>query len=143
MNNILIFSQDEKYTCFCRSIAIGARRDTKLIGDKLKELLKNNKITKEEFIKKIGNNYKDTINRILDDKEIPNEKMLNKIINYFKLKNDYFTDKELENVIITDNGIIIGEYKTNEEAIKIKNELDNIIEQNYLNNKPILIKMPK
>ena len=142
MNNLLIISQDKRYTCFCRSLAIGKRNDTKLIGDKLKELLEKNNISKDKLIKKIGTNFKDSIERIINDKEIPNEKMLKKLIDFFKVDSDYFEEKNLENVLITDNGIVVGEYETNERALKVKQSLDDFIRKCYLGNKPIVFDIP-
>jgi len=53
MNNILIISQDGNLTCFAKSIAIGERQKTGLIGDKLYEALNKANITLENLIEKI------------------------------------------------------------------------------------------
>lgn len=143
MNNMLIFAQDGKYTCFCRSIAIGARNESGLIGDSLKSLLDDKGITIEELIKNFGNSYRDAVNRILNNQEIPNEKMLNKLVKFFDVDEDYFKEKELQNVIITDNGIIVGQYDTNARALEIKTQLDELIKECYQKNRPIVLELPK
>ena len=113
MNYILLESQDGKFIGYCKYLGIGMRKEKLTIGDELKELLNNKKINKEEFIKNIGNSYRDNIERILDNTEIPKSKMLEKIINYFDLDTNYFKDKELENVIVTDNNVIVGTFSSN------------------------------
>ena len=143
MNNILIFSQDEKFTNFGRSIGIGARRANGLIGDKLSKLLESKEMTADELIKQLGNSYSDTIKRILHNQEIPKQKMIDKLVNFFKLSEDYFEEKELENVIITDNGIIVAKYDTNERALQVKKQLDILIEECHSKEKPIILHMPK
>lgn len=143
MNNILIYSQDEKFTSFCRSIAIGRRQSNGLIGDKLNELLKSKKMSKDELIKQLGNSYSDTINRILNNQEIPKPKIIEKLVNFFELDSDYFEEKELENVLITDSGIVVAKYDTNDRAFKVKVGLDEYIKECYMAGKPIILNMPK
>lgn len=143
MNKILIYSQDGKFTSFCRSIGIGARRESGLIGEKLNELLINREMSIESLIGKLGNSYRDTITRILADKEIPNEKMVKKLVNLFEVEEDYFKEKELENVIITDNGIVVGKYETNARAIEVKEKLDAVIKECHLKGLPIVLEIPK
>ena len=143
MNKILIYSQDEKFTSFCRSIGIGMRRETGLIGDKLNELLIKHEMTSEDLIRKLGNSYRDIITRVLSDKEIPNIKVINKLVTLFDLDENYFKESELENVIITDNGIVVGKYETNARTIEVKKALDAIIKECHLKGLPITLEMPK
>lgn len=143
MNNILIYSQDDKFTSFCRSLAIGRRQSTGLIGDKLNELLKSKGMTKEELIKQLGNSYSDTVNRILNNQEIPKPKIIEKLVNLFELDSDYFEEKELENVLITDSGIVVAKYNTNDRAFEVKVGLDEYIKECYMAGKPIVLNMPK
>lgn len=143
MNNILIFSQDGNFTGFVENIAIGRRQETYIIGDKLRELLGNKKEEIESLIKSIGNSYRDNINRIINNQEIPKKQLLDKLIKHFKVEDDYFYEKELENIIITDKGIVVGKYLTNDKAKEIKQQLDEIIRNNYMSNKPIILNMPK
>ncbi len=142
MNNILIFSQDGRLTCFARSLAIGARRPTGLIGDKLKKALETKKCSKEELIKGIGNSYRNNIERVLVDEEVPKLTLVNKITKFLELDDDYFKEKELENLIITDNNIVVGKYETNDRALEVKKQLDVIIDERYRADKPIVINMP-
>ena len=143
MNNILIFSQDDNFTTFARSIGIGRRQENYLIGDKLKTLLNYKNETSEDLIKSLGNNYRDNINRILDNQEIPKKHILDKLIKYFEVSDDFFKETELENIIITDNGIVVGKYSTNDKAREVKHQLGEIIRTNYMNNKPIILDIPK
>ena len=143
MNNILIYRQDDKFTSFCSSIAIGRRQSNGLIGDKLNELLKSKEMAKEELIKQLGNSYSDTINRILNNQEIPKPKMIEKLVNFFELDSDYFEEKELENVIITDSGIVVAKYDTNDRAFEVKKQFDEYIKECYMAGKPIILNMPK
>ena len=143
MNRILIYSQDEKFTSFCRSIGIGMRRETGLIGEKLHELLIKNEMTIDDLIKKLGNSYRETLIRVIDDKEIPNMKLINKLISLFNVEDSYFKEKELENVIITDNGIVVGKYETNARTIEVKKSLDAVIKECHLKGLPIALEMPK
>lgn len=143
MNKILIYSQDGKFTSFCRSIGIGARRESGLIGEKLNELLLKHEMSVDSLISKIGNSYREAITRILADKEIPSTKIINKLISLFELSEDYFQEKELENVIITDNGIVVGKYETNARAIEVKEKLDAVIKECHLKGLPIALEMPK
>lgn len=151
MNNILIFSQDGNFTGYCRSIAIGQRQENFLIGDKLKELLKEKflfnengeKSALEIVIKDIGNSYRDSITRVYNNQEIPKKQLLDKLVRYFEVDDDYFRDKNLRNVIITDGGVIVGTYSTNEKAEEVKKQLDREIRSNYLGGTPIVLDIPK
>ena len=143
MNNILIFSQDGNFTTFARNIAIGRRQENYLIGDKLKTLLDYKNETSEDLIKSLGNSYRDTITRILNNEEIPKKQILDKLIKHFELGDDCFKETQLENIIITDNGIVVGKYSTNAKTREVKQQLDEIIRTNYMNNKPVILNIPK
>ena len=143
MGKMKIVSQSGELTIFANVLSIGQRQPKQIIGDQLKELLDKNKMSSEDLIKKIGNSYRDTITRVLDSQEIPKKQFIDKIINLFNLDNDYFMDKELNNVIITDNNIVVGKYATNDRALEVKKQLDVIIDECYRAGKPIVINMPK
>ncbi len=144
MNNILIFSQDGNFTALARSIAIGKRNKNYLIGDKLQELLDEKKITLEDLIKEIGNNYRNIIIKISENEEIPSPKIIEMITRNLEVNNDYFEDKgDLYNVIITDGGVIVGTYSTNKKAKEVKKQLDREIRSNYLGGTPIVLDIPK
>lgn len=149
MNNILIFSQDGNFTGYCRSIAIGQRQENYLIGDKLKELLKRKFLFNEDgeksvlelVIKDIGNSYRASIQRVYNNQEIPKKQLLDKLIKYFEVDDDYFTEKELRNVLITDGGIIVAKYRTDKEAEEKKMEIDSTILELTKHNQPIIINL--
>lgn len=143
MNNILIKSQDEKFTGFCRYIGIGARNPKTVIGDELKALLEEKKMTSDDLISLVGNSYRDNINRILDNQEQPKPKLVELITNKLGVDKDYFEDKELENVIVTDNNIIIAKYPTNERAFEVKKELDKYMIECLKKGINVVIEMPK
>lgn len=143
MNNILIKSQDEKFTGFCRYIGIGARNPKTVIGDELKALLEEKKMTSDDLISLVGNSYRDNINRILDNQEQPKPKLVELITNKLGVDKDYFEDKELENCIVTDNNIIIAKYPTNARAFEVKKELDNHMIESYKKGINVVIEMPK
>lgn len=143
MGKMKIVSQSGELTIFANILSIGQRQPIQVIGDQLKELLDKNKMSSEDLIKKLGNSYRDTITRILDNKEIPKKQFIDKIINLFDLDSDYFMDKEINNLIITDNNIVVGKYATNDRALEIKKQLDVIIDECYRAGKPISINMPK
>lgn len=151
MNNILIFSQDGNFTGYCRSVAIGQRQESFLIGDKLKELLKKRFLFNEDgeksalevVIKDIGNSYRDSITRVYNNQEIPKKQLLDKLVRYFEVDDDYFRDKNLRNVIITDGGVIVGTYSTNEKAEEVKKQLDIIIEEQNKSDRPAVLHIPK
>ena len=143
MGKMKIVSQSGELTIFADLLSIGQRQPKQIIGDQLKELLDKNKMSSEDLIKKIGNSYRDTITRVLDNQEIPKKQFIDKIITLFNLDNDYFMDKELNNVIITDNNIVVGKYATNDRALEVKKQLDVIIDECYRAGKPIVINIPK
>lgn len=141
MNNILIFSQDGNFTGYCRSIAIGQRQENFLIGDKIKELLDKRSIVLDDLIHTLGNSYRDSITRVYNNQEIPKKQLVDKLVKYFEVDDDYFTEKELKNVLITDGGIIVAKYPTNKDAEEKKMEIDNIILESARHNQPIIINL--
>ena len=128
--NFLLESQDGKFIGYCKYLGIGKRKEELIIGDKLNKVLSDKNISKEELIKNIGNSYRDNIERILDNIEIPKIKLLERITNYLDIDSDYFKDKELENVIVTDNNVIIGTFSTDEKALEIYIKLKELIINN-------------
>ena len=143
MGKMKIVSQSGELTIFANILSIGQRQPKQIIGDQLKELLDKNKMSNEDLIKKLGNSYRDTITRVLDNQEIPKKQFIDKIINLFNLDSDYFKDEELNNLLITDNNIVVGKYATNNRALEVKKQLDVIIDECYRAGKPISINMPE
>lgn len=143
MGKMKIVSQSGELTIFANVLSIGQRQPKQVIGDQLKELLNKKEVSSEDLIAELGNSYRDTITRVLDNKEIPKKQFIDKIINLFNLDSDYFMDKEINNVIITDNNIVVGKYATNDRALEVKKQLDVIIDECYRAGKPISINMPK
>ncbi len=143
MNNILIISQDEKFTGFCKYIGIGQRQPKLVIGDELSELLKEKNVTVDELINLVGNSYRDNIKRIIDNQEQPKPKLVEMITNKLGVDKDYFEDKELENVIVTDNNIIVAKYDTNDRAFEVKAGLDEYIKSCLKADIPIILTFPK
>lgn len=143
MNNILIISQDEKFTGFCKYIGIGQRQPKLVIGDELSELLKEKNVTVDELINLVGNSYRDNIKRIIDNQEQPKPKLVEMITNKLGVDKDYFEDKELENVIVTDNNIIVAKYDTNDRAFEVKAGLDEYIKSCRKADIPIILTFPK
>lgn len=143
MNNILIKSQDEKFTGFCRYIGIGARNPKTVIGDELKKLLEEKNMTSDDLINLVGNSYRDNIKRILDNQEQPKPKLIELITNKLGVDKDYFEDKELENVIVTDNNIVVAKYPTNKRTLEVKKQLDKHIFECLENGANVFIEMPK
>lgn len=143
MNNMLIKSQDGNFTGFVKYIGIGQRQDNGLIGDKLKELLYKEKMTSEDLIKEVGNSYRDNIKRVLDNQEIPKPKLIELITSKLDVDNDYFVETELQNIIVTDNNIVIAKYDTNKRALEVKQELDKYMFECHKKSTPITIEIPK
>lgn len=143
MNNILILSQDGKMQIYPELITIGRRQPIMVIGDKLKELMDKHNMTIDDLIKKIGNSYRNNITRIVNSQEIPNSKMLEKLINVFEVDEDYFIDKELENVVCVQDGIIVGKYDTNARADEVRIEVQDVQKRAHLNNKQVFYEMPQ
>lgn len=145
MKRILIESQKDLVylTIFADYISIGRRNDNYLIGEKLDQLLKEKNINLETLIKDLGNSYRDNLVRISKNEEIPSKKMLDKLTNYFEVENDYFTEKELHNVIITDNNIVVGKYDTDERTKEVYEKLNALIVDGYTAGRPIYLQMPE
>ena len=143
MKGMLLFSQSGNDTWFVDGISIGIRQPKNIAGDKLKELMKKKKMEVDELIRLVGPNYKDSIGRVLRNDEMPKTKLIDKFCEIFKVKSDYFSDKEFQNVIITDTRIVVAEYKSDKRALEVKKELDAMILDNYSKNKPIVIKFPE
>ena len=144
MNNILIKSQDGNFIGFCRYIGIGRRNPKTVIGDELKKLLEEKNMTIDDLINLVGNSYRDNIKRILENQEQPKPKLVELITTKLDVDKDYFTDnKDLENIIVTDNNIVIAKYPTNARAMEVKKELDGYIIESVRKNFNVVIEMPK
>ena len=143
MNNMLIISQDEKFTGMVRFVGIGQRNPKTIIGDELKSLLEEKKITSDELITLVGNSYRDNIKRVLENQEQPKPKLVELITTKLGVNKDYFEDKELENVIVTDNNIVVAKYPTNKRALEVKEELDKFIIECVKKGSNVAIEMPK
>lgn len=136
---LLIFSQSGKETLMCEGLCIGERRPRQTIGDELKELMKEKDINTDTLITHLGTNYTDTLKRVLNNEEVPKPKFVDKLTNLLNVPKDYFEDKELQNVLITDKGIVVAQYPTDEEALTVKKMLDKTIEEKFIKNIPIVI----
>lgn len=136
---LLIFSQSGKETLMCEGLCIGERRPRQVIGDELKELMKEKDINTDALITHLGTNYTDTLKRVLNNEEVPKPKFVDKLTNLLNVPKDYFEDKELQNVLITDKGIVVAQYPTNEETLTVKKMLDKTIEEKFIKNIPIVI----
>lgn len=143
MNNMLIISQDEKFTGMVKFLGIGQRNPKTIIGDELKSLLEEKKMTSDEFINLVGNSYRDNIKRVLENQEQPKPKLVELITTKLGVDKDYFEDKELENVIVTDNNIVVAKYPTNKRTLEVKKELDKHIFECLENGANVFIEMPK
>mgnify|MGYP004558027411 FL=1 len=143
MNNMLIISQDEKFTGMVRFLGIGQRNPKTIIGDELKSLLEEKKMTSDELINLVGNSYRDNIKRVLENQEQPKPKLVELITTKLGVDKDYFVDAELENVLVTDNNIIVAKYPTNKRALEVKQELDKYIIECVRKGTNIVIEMSK
>lgn len=143
MNNMLIISQDEKFTGMVKFLGIGQRNPKTIIGDELKSLLEEKKMTSDEFINLVGNSYRDNIKRVLENQEQPKPKLVELITTKLGVNKDYFEDKELENVIVTDNNIVVAKYPTNKRTLEVKKQLDKHIFESLENGANVFIEMPK
>ena len=143
MNNMLIISQDKKFTGRVRFLGIGQRNPKTVIGDELKSLLEEKKMTSDELITLVGNSYRDNIKRVLENQEQPKPKLVELITTKLGVDKDYFEDKELENVIVTDNNIVVAKYPTNKRTLEVKKELDKYITECVRKGINIVIEMPK
>nr|DAX84767.1 MAG TPA: HTH-type transcriptional regulator [Caudoviricetes sp.] len=143
MNNMLIISQDEKFTGMVKFLGIGQRNPKTIIGDELKSLLEEKKMTSDELINLVGNSYRDNIKRVLENQEQPKPKLVELITTKLGVGKDYFEDKELENVIVTDNNIVVAKYPTNKRTLEVKKELDIYITECVKKGINMVIEMPK
>lgn len=143
MGKILLISQNGNDTWFVNGISIGIRPARNIVGDKIRVALKELKVTEEDFINRFENNYKENIKRVLKNEEIPKEKLFNKIVDVLGKEKAFFFDNQLQNVLVNDNRMVVGEYETNARAREVKEKIDEIIEENFKSDKPIIIKMPK
>lgn len=143
MNNMLIISQDEKITGMVRFLGIGQRNPKTVIGDELKSLLEEKEMTSDELITLVGNSYRDNIKRVLENQEQPKPKLVELITIKLGVDKDYFEDKELENVIVTDNNIVVAKYPTNKRTMEVKKELDKYIIECVKKGINMVIEMPK
>lgn len=145
MGKILLISQEETDTWFVNGISIGVRQARNIVGTKIKELLSKEKTDEEMFINSFELNYRENIKRILNNEEFPKDKVFNKILKYFNNEYDreYFFDRNLKNVLVNDNRMVVAEYETEARAMEVKKQIDELIIDLYKNNKPIIIKLPK
>lgn len=143
MNNMLIISQDKKFTGMVKFLGIGQRNPKTVIGDELKLLLEEKKMTSDELITLVGNSYRDNIKRVLENQEQPKPKLVELITTKLGVDKDYFVDIELENVLVTDNNIVVAKYPTNKRALEVKKELDKYITECVKKGINIVIEMPK
>lgn len=143
MNNMLIISQDKKFTGMVKFLGIGQRNPKTVIGDELKSLLEEKKMTSDELINLVGNSYRDNIKRVLENQEQPKPKLVELITTKLGVDKDYFVDTELENVLVTDNNIIVAKYPTNKRTLEVKQELDKYIIECVKKGTNIVIEMSK
>ena len=140
---MLIISQDEKFTGMAKFLGIGQRNPKTVIGDEVKSLLEEKKMTRDDLVNLVGNSYRDNINRILENQEQPKPKLVELITTKLGVDKDYFVDKELENVIVTDNNIVVAKYPTNKRTLEVKKELDIYITECVKKGINMVIEMPK
>ena len=143
MNNMLIISQDKKFTGMVKFLGIGQRNPKMIIGDELKALLEEKKMTSDELITLVGNSYRDNIKRVLENQEQPKPKLVELITTKLGVNKDYFVDTELENILVTDNNIVVAKYPTNKRTLEVKKELDKYIIECVRKGTNIVIEMPK
>ena len=157
MGKILVISQNENDVWFVNGLSIGRREPRIVVGTKIKELLEKKVkttptglvatlekgVSEEEFIKDIGTNFSESLKRVLEDREIPKEKLFDKIVSYFGVEKDFFYDKELENVIVNDSRMILAEYSTNDKAKEVMAKVRTAITNDFSKGEPIIINLPK
>ena len=143
MGKILLISQNGNDTWFVDGISIGIRPAKNVIGDKIRIALNELKVTEEEFINRFENNYKENIKRVLKNEEIPKEKIFNRIADILGKEKAFFFDNQLQNVLVNNNRMVVGEYETNARAREVKEMTDELIIDCYMHNKPIIIRLPK
>lgn len=142
MNNILVLSQTG-FTVIPTIIGIGTRQEIMVIGDKLKALMDKHNMDKENLIVAVGNSYRDNIERILANQEIPKPKMIEKLESVFGVEKDYFKDKELNNVIVVNGGNVIAKYDTNARALEVKDDLLKKQAEAWISGKKDIYTMPE
>jgi len=143
MSKMLVISQEEMDTWFVDGLSIGKRQPRNIIGDRIREALKEINSTEEAFVEKFETNYRENVKRVLKNEEIPKEKVFKKIQEILGKEKEYFFDRELKNVIVNDRTMVVGEYATDARALEVKKELDKLIEECYRNGTPIIIHIPK
>ena len=111
MGKILLISQSETDTWFVNGISIGVRQPRIIVGTKIKELLKKKEISEDTFIQSFETNYRENIKRVLENLEIPKDKIFNKILKYFnnEVDREYFFDRNLKNVLVNDSRMVVAE----------------------------------
>lgn len=142
MNNMLIISQDG-LSVYPSMIGIGHRQEIQVIGDKVNELLNKKNMTLDNLVNSVGNSYRKNIERIIENKEIPTPKMIEKLEKAFDVEKDFFKDKETSNLVCVQGGIVVGKYDTNARALEVKNELQKIQKDAFMNNKNVIYEMPE
>jgi hypothetical protein len=100
-------------------------------------------MTSDELINLVGNSYRDNIKRVLENQEQPKPKLVELITTKLGVDKDYFVDTELENVLVTDNNIIVAKYPTNKRTLEVKQELDKYIIECVKKGTNIVIEMSK
>ena len=55
---------------------------------------------------------------------------------------EYFKDKELTNMVCVQGGIVVGRYDTDARALEVKEELQRIQKDAFINNKKVVYEMP-
>lgn len=143
MSKMLLISQNGTDTWFVNGISIGKRDPKNIWGDKIKEVLKEQNHTEEEFVNQFGNSYRESVRRVLKNEEFPKKQIIDKILELTGKELGFFHDKQLKNVIVNDSRLIVAEYETDARAEDVKKELDEIIVSNYQNGKPIILRLPK
>lgn len=138
----LVFSQSGNETLLAEGICIGERNPKLTIGDELKDLMKEKGIEVDSLIHKLGSNYSDTLRRVLTNEEVPKPKFVKQLCDALEVEEDYFKDKELKNVIITEKGIVVAKYEDNERALEVKRDIDIQIREKYVKNIPIIVEFP-
>ena len=145
MGKILLISQSETDTWFVNGISVGVRQPRIIVGTKIKELLKKKEISEDAFVEAFEPNFRDNIKRILNNEEFPKDKIFNKILKYFnnEVDREYFFDRNLKNVLVNDSRMVVAEYETEARTMEVKKQIDELIIENFKNNRPIIIKLPK
>lgn len=141
MNNMLIISQDG-LSVHPTMIGLGHRQEVQVIGDKVKELLEKKELSVNDLVNIVGNSYKKNVERIVKNQEIPTPKMIEKLGNVFGVEKEYFKDKELTNMVCVQGGIVVGRYDTDARALEVKEELQRIQKDAFINNKKVVYEMP-